>query len=71
MKSKELLKVIANFFFFFFFFLRDFIFKKTIFEKPQHLKQEQIAKLKHMCRYGICLRKSPYTNICIQLAILA
>ena len=27
--------------FFFFFFLRDFIFKKTLFEKPQHLKQEQ------------------------------
>ena len=26
-------------FFFFFFFLRDFIFKKTLFEKPQHLKQ--------------------------------
>ena len=29
------------FFFFFFFFLRDFIFKKTLSEKPQHLKQEQ------------------------------
>ena len=31
------------FFFFFFFFLRDFIFKKTLFEKPQHLKQEQLT----------------------------
>ena len=31
----------ALFFFFFFFFLRDFIFKKTLFEKPQYLKQEQ------------------------------
>ena len=30
-----LLKVI----FFFFFFLRDFIFKKTLFEKLQYLKQ--------------------------------
>ena len=30
-----------NFFFFFFFFLRDFIFKKTLFEKLQYLKQEQ------------------------------
>ena len=29
------------FFFFFFFFLRDFIFKKTLFEKLQYLKQEQ------------------------------
>ena len=28
--------------FFFFFFLRDFIFKKTLFEKIQYLKQEQI-----------------------------
>ena len=28
-------------FFFFFFFLRDFIFKKTLFEKLQYLKQEQ------------------------------
>ena len=28
------------FFFFFFFFLRDFIFKKTLFEKLQYLKQE-------------------------------
>ena len=27
--------------FFFFFFLRDFIFKKTLFEKLQHPKQEQ------------------------------
>ena len=27
--------------FFFFFFLRDFIFKKTLFEKLQYLKQEQ------------------------------
>ena len=27
------------FFFFFFFFLRDFIFKKTLFEKLQYLKQ--------------------------------
>ena len=26
---------------FFFFFLRDFIFKKTLFEKLQYLKQEQ------------------------------
>ena len=30
------------FFFFFFFFLRDFIFKKTLFEKLQYLKQEQL-----------------------------
>ena len=28
-------------YFFFFFFLRDFIFKKTLFEKLQYLKQEQ------------------------------
>ena len=34
------------FFFFFFFFLRDFIFKKTLFEKLQYLKQD--AKL---CSY--------------------
>ena len=26
----------------FFFFLRDFIFKKTLFEKLQYLKQEQL-----------------------------
>ena len=26
----------GNFFFFFFFFLRDFIFKKTLFEKLQY-----------------------------------
>ena len=31
--------------FFFFFFLRDFIFKKTLFEKLQYLKQEQIIKV--------------------------
>ena len=31
----------APFFFFFFFFLRDFVFKKTLFEKLQYLKQEQ------------------------------
>ena len=29
------------FFFFFFFSLRDFIFKKTLFEKVQYLKQER------------------------------
>ena len=29
--------------FFFFFFWRDFIFKKTLFEKLQYLKQEQVA----------------------------
>ena len=28
--------------YFFFFFLRDFIFKKTLFEKLQYLKQEGI-----------------------------
>ena len=28
-------------FFFFFFFLRDFIFKKTLFEKLQYLKQKE------------------------------
>ena len=32
--------VLSVFFFFFFFFLRDFIFKKTLFEKLQYLKQE-------------------------------
>ena len=38
-------KIICRFFFiylfYFFFFLRDFIFKKTLFEKLQYLKQEQ------------------------------
>ena len=29
------------YFYFFIFFLRDFIFKKTLFEKLQYLKQEQ------------------------------
>ena len=29
---------LVKFFFFFFFFLRDFIFKKTLFEKLQYLK---------------------------------
>ena len=40
--SDELLKRVLNIaVFFFFFFLRDFIFKKTLFEKLQYLKQEQ------------------------------
>ena len=30
-------------FFFFFFFLRDFIFKKTLFEKLQYLKQADLT----------------------------
>ena len=33
---------VMRLFFFFFFFLRDFIFKKTLFEKLQYLKQERI-----------------------------
>ena len=32
--------------FFFFFFLRDFIFKKTLFEKLQYLKTRTIKSLK-------------------------
>ena len=36
--------------FFFFFFLRDFIFKKTLFEKLQYLKQEWVW----VCYYIVC-----------------
>ena len=39
----HIVRIMAKFFFFFFFFffLRDFIFKKTLFEKLQYLKEEQ------------------------------
>ena len=41
----EYMGLVSNFRIFnrlnFFFFLRDFIFKKTLFEKLQYLKQEQ------------------------------
>ena len=40
----------AEFFFFFFFFLRDFIFKKTLFEKLQYLKEEQYLKQKQQAK---------------------
>ena len=46
--------------FFFFikkiFFERDFIFKKTSFEKPQHLKQEQRERKRKQPRGAIRLR---------------
>ena len=37
------------FFFFFFFFLRDFIFKKTLFEKLHYVKQELSTQIFLTC----------------------
>ena len=39
-------------FFLFIFFLRDFIFKKTLFEKLQYLKQEQ-TDLSCLCLHPV------------------